>query len=358
MAATSETISYNALFTSTLMNYNSTLVDNISKTNVLMYKLMKDEEDGYVPAAGGGLGARMQVNLMYGFNNAEPYADYDILDYVPVDSVTAAFWDWRQFATTVQISRIEERKNSGKAAIFSLLKTKMKQGTIGIQEKFGKAMLQGNAITTNTAGQTEVSYKNPSTGRAFIDPLGLLVIKDPTSSTTIGDINQSSETWWRNLILNDGSSSYAGFLFNMDDLWTQLTEGPGGPPNLMLCDRRTYLYYNACLRSQNRFVDYKKAGFPFEATSFHGEALTWDVFLPNVSARTTTQSNTQGSLYMLNTKFIQIQYDPETNFMNDDFQKVPDQDARGCKILWYGAWGVSQRRKQGIQFDIDTTPTA
>jgi hypothetical protein len=358
MAATAETINYDAVFTSTLMNYNETLVDNISKTNVLLYRLMKEGEDGYVPAGGGGLGARKQVNLMYGLGSAEPYADYDTIDTAPTDGITAGFWDWRQLATTIQISRIEERKNAGKFAIFKLLKAKTKQATITIQEKFARAMMQGNGVNSAVAGQIETNYTNPSTGRKFIDPLPLLVKKDPTTSTTIGDINQSTETWWRNIAITDGSSNFAGFLFNLDDLYTQLTEGPGGPPTLVITDRRTYLYYMAACRSQFRQLDYKKANFPFDAAAFHGHPLTWDVFMPNVSTGLVAQVTTQGTLYMLSPQFIEIEYDPETNFMNTDFVTPPDQDAKSSKLLWYGAWGVSQRRKQGVLFDIDTTPTS
>lgn len=356
MAATAETINYDAVFTSTLFNYNEQLVDNISKTNIYLYRLMKEEEDGYVPVE-GGLGTRAQINLMYGLGAAEPYADYDVLDSSPTDGITAAFFDWRQLATTVQISRIEERKNSGKFAIFKLLKAKIKQATITIQEKLAKTIMQGQAINDNTAGNIEVSYKNPQTNRAFLDPLPLLVKNTPATGT-IGDINAANETWWRNISITDGSSTFAGFLFNLDDLYTQLTEGPGGPPDLVLTDRRTYLYYGSALRSQNRFVDYKKANFPFDAYAFHGNPLYWDVFMPNWSARTTTQSNTQGTALMLSTKFLQIQYDPETNFMSTEFVTPPDQDAKVSKVLWYGAHLTSQRRKQGVLLDIDTTPVA
>lgn len=357
MAATAQTINYNSLFTSTLMNYNSTLVDNISKTMLLLYHLMKERDDGYVPA-GDGLGAKKQVNLMYGLNGAEPYADYDIIETAPIDGVTAAFWDWRQLATTVQISRIEERKNAGKAAIFKMLKTKLKQATLGIQERFERMAVQGNGVNSSTAGQTETPYLNPSSGRSFIDPLGLLVKKDPTTSTTIGEINQSTETWWRNLSAESTATTYAGWLMELDDLYTQVLEGPGGGPTLFLSDRRTYLFYNAALRVQNRFIDYKKAGFPFEATSFHGHPFTWITYMPNVEDRDITQENAKGSLYMLSPQFIELEYDPETNFMNTPFERADRQDARKSDILWYGAWGTSQRRKQAVMWGIDTTIVA
>lgn len=356
MAATQQTINYDAVFTGTLNNYNATLVDQISKTNLLLYTLMKEREDGYVPADGGGLGVKKQINLMYGLGSAEPYADFDIIDTVPVDGITAAFFDWRQLATTCQISRMEERKNSGKHAIFKLLKSRMKQSTITIQEKMARTMMQGNGITT--ANQITTRYKNPATQREFIEPIASLVRKDPTTSTTIGEINQSTETWWRNISVESTATNYNGFLFELDDVYTQLTEGPGGPPSLLLSDRRTYLFGMAALRQFHRNMEYKKANYPFDAIAFHGHPWMFDTYMPNWEDGSTALVSTKGSLLMLSPQFIEIEYDPETNFMNTPFETREDQDARSCKILWYGAWGVSKRNKQGVLWGVDTTITS
>jgi hypothetical protein len=354
LAATQQTFNYDAVYTTTLINHNKTLVDNISQSNLILYTLMKDREDGYVPIE-GGLGVKAQIALMYGLGSAEPYSDYDIIDTSPVDGMTSAFWDWRQLATTVQISRMEEQKNSGEAAVIRLLKGKIKQATITIQEKFSRALMQGQGITDGTSITSP--YQNPSTGKLFLDPLPLMVKFDPTTGL-VGSIDPATETWWRNQIMNDASASYAAFLYNLDDLYNRCVEHPGGKPNLHVTDRRSYQLYVAALRSQNRFVEYGKADIPFETVLFHGSPVTWDTYMVDAAGGSTTQSTTSGTWYMLNMKFLQIQYDPDTNFMNTPFQTPPDQDARVSKILWYGAFLQSQRRKQGVQGSIDTTIAA
>jgi len=61
---------------------------------------------------------------------------------------------------------------------------------------------------------------------------------------------------------------------------------------------------------------------------------------------------------MLNTKFWGVRVDKETNFAPTPFIKPENQDAKTAHILWLGAIGLSNRRKQGIMGKIDETIAA
>jgi hypothetical protein len=61
---------------------------------------------------------------------------------------------------------------------------------------------------------------------------------------------------------------------------------------------------------------------------------------------------------MLNTKFWGVRVDKETNFAPTPFIKPENQDAKTAHILWLGALGVSNRRKQGVGGKIDETIAA
>src|SRR5215831_32369 len=144
------TINYDSILSTSLFNYNSTLVDNISKSNALFYKI---QENGLYEDEDGGVA--IQVNLMYGLGTADWYNGYDTLNTDPMDGITAAFFDWRQMSVPITISRLEERKNSTSERILSLIESKIMQAEIGIKEKFSKALLQGSlasggsSLTTN-----------------------------------------------------------------------------------------------------------------------------------------------------------------------------------------------------------------
>lgn len=356
MAAATTTETWDALLTTTLKNYSKTLRDQISTANAFLFMMMKKQKEGYIAAPGGGLGHQMVLPLMYALTTADAYSKYDPLNTDPTDGMTSAIFDWRQMAVPITISRFEERQNSGEAKLIPLLQAKTKQAVLGIQELFGKALLQGNGPNLATAIQT--AYTSTANGALFIDPLAKLIDQDPTSAGTIGNINQVTETWWRNQKSASTQSSYAGFQQELRTLNANCSKGPGGPPNLHLADQNVYLYYEAALAAAHRNPSYQTADIPFENIGFKGKPVVWDEFVPSWDQGTTAQTTTSGTWIALNLEFLQIQYDPQTNFMNTPFVKPENQDARTAHILWYGAAGCSNRRKQGVLSAIDSTATA
>lgn len=135
-------------------------------------------------------------------------------------------------------------------------------------------------------------------------------------------------------------------------------KGVGGAHDINLTDQNTFELYEAALRNQNRYTDTRRADIPFDNLVFHGKPVVWDEFLPNWSGVTTTQSTTQGTWVMLNSQFIQVKYDSQTNFKTTPFIRPENQDAEVAHILWYGTVGVNNRRKHGVLSDIDTTLTS
>jgi len=353
--STESTRSYDALLSLTLANYRATLQDTISTSNSFFFTL-KERENGWRGVS--NLGERIEIPLMYEMGTADFFSGYDTLDVTPMDGITKAFFEWSQMAVPITISRIEERKNSGELALVGLLKSKTKQAVLGIQDLFGKALLQGNGPNSATAITTP--YTSATNGATAFDPLPKLVRMDPTSSAVIGNINQTTYSWWQNQIKNDASTTFAGFLKAMSQLYNLCSKGPGGSPDLFLCDRKVYELYEQAMWSKHNNPSYQKAGFPFDAMNFHGKPLVWDDFVPDVANATVTgiPVDASGTLYMLNTNFWDVTYDSETNFINTPFISPENQDAKVSHIMWYGATTVSNRRKQGVQFSIDTTITS
>ena len=347
MGATSLTLNYDAQLSTTLFNYRRKLEDAISTANAFLFFLMKRTKGGYKKLT--DLGDRMMMPLMYELGNADSYQGYDILNVQPADGITSAFYNWAQAAVPISISGLEEKKNRGEAKIIDLLESKTKQAELGLQEFFNKRMLQGAAGSTITTAYTSVIN-----GSQFIDPLPLQVMYSPTSSTLIGSINQSSNTWWRNQSTDfTGATTYAGFLKKLRTLRNNCSKGPGGPPNLFLATQGTEELYEAALAAAHRNPSYQVADIPFDNVAFYGKPLTWDEFVPDAASGTVTI--TKGSFYMLNTDFWGIKVDKETNFSPTPFIKPENQDAKTAHILWLGAMGCSNRRKQGVGGNIDET---
>ena len=351
-----ETRNWDALVSTTLTNARAALTDEISKTNALLFTLMKKQSGGYVGES--SLGDRLGLPLMYELGQADVYSGYDQLDVTPMDGITTAFFDWRQVAVPIAISRIEERKNSGEAKLIDLLKSKTKQALLGIQDLMGKMLMQGNG--PNSATDITTAYTSTTNGAYGIDPLPLLVKYDPTSSTVVGNINQSTYPWWRNQYTASIATTYAGFLTEMRHLYNNCSKGPGGGPNLTVADQNVYELYEAALAASHRNPSYQKADIPFDNVLFKGKPMVWDENVPDVANGTIASIPVaaSGTLYMLNTQFWQIRYDKETNWINTPFQRPENQDAKVSHIMWYGAAGISNRRKHGVMGSIGTAITS
>lgn len=351
MAPSQLTLDYDALLSTTLFNYHRTLVDNISKSNALIYHLMKKVEGGYKRV--DDIGDRMQIPLMYELGQADSYSGYDVLDTTPMDGITSAFWEWRQAAVPISISALEEKKNSGEARILSLLESKTKQAEMGITEFFNRRLLVGAGGASITT-----AYTSPMNGSVFIDPLPLLISGTPTASVVVGNINQNVHSWWQNKVMDGGATTYAIFLKKLRQLRKQCGRGPGGMPDLHILDEDVHTLYEVSLAAAHQNPSYQRADIPFDNILFYGAPAVYDEIVPNWKTGNETLVNTQGTWVMINTQFFQIKVHSGTDFAPTPFQKPENQDAKVSHILWLGGIGVSNRRKHGVFMAIDTTITS
>lgn len=355
MGATSETRTYDALLSTTLENWAKGLEDAITSSIFFYYALKRSKS--WVST--DPLGERAKFTLRYRNGNAQPYSRYDLQDTTPMDGITAAFWPWRQMSVPITIDRLSERQNAGQFAQLDLLEEKTNQAMDGIVETFDKAFLQGNGINSATAITT--AYTGTLTNAVFIDPLPLLVGQTPTAGTIgsiAANVSDNGVSWWANQKIASTDTNFASQLKSLTNLYNLCSKGIGGGPDMHLVDQNTAEWYEAALRSQNRFTEYQRADIPFDNVLFRRSPVVWDEFMPNWSGTTTVQSTTQGTWVMINSKFFQVKYDAQTNFSTTPFIKPENQDARTAQIQWYGAAGVTNRRKHGVDSDIDTTVTS
>src|SRR5580765_484872 len=158
-------LNLDSVFGTALAAYSKTLVDNISATNAFFHSLIKSEN--YESQDGGSY---LQTPLMYALSPMDSYDGYDTLDLSPTDGITDAIAQWRQLATPIAYSMKEVKLN--KQRIVDLVKSRIKQAELGIQEGFANALLFG---TSQAGGSLATPKTSAANGSLNIDPLGLLV---------------------------------------------------------------------------------------------------------------------------------------------------------------------------------------
>ncbi len=353
------TVNYDALLTTTLFAYKKTMFDNIFKSHAWLALLRKK---GAVMTQNGG--ERVALPLMYEGNSTfEAKGAYGVIDTTPQDGMTTAFYEWREIAGSISISRKEERQNSGESRILNLLEQKTMQAEMQMGETINDALVQGTVSGTTFVPTTG------SSGDLSLNPLGYFLRKDntanPASGGNIGNI-AASNAWWRHktAVLDSGSTdtgnsfalavtTYAGFKVALRRMYNFCGRGGGGFPDCVLTDQVSYETYVNALDTQVRYIDTDLGDMGFDSVKLLGATVTWDEQVPDIDNGTVAL--TAGSAFFINSKFYKLVIDSETDIVTTPFIEPENQTVRTAKVLFMGNVAVSNLRKHGVAYAISRT---
>ena len=298
---------FDNLLTTTLANYRSTLTDNVFTARPLTYKLM---EGGRIRMLNGG--TKIVEPLIYGQNSTVgSYSGYETLSLTPQEGISAAEFEWKQYAASIAISGIEEAKNNGEQEIINLLEAKIMQAEESMRESFNQMFF------ADGTGNSSKDWNG----------LGNLV----ESGNTVGGINSSTYSWWASKEDND---AVALSLADMSSLYNSVSVG-NDHPDLLLTTQTLFEKYEALLQPQLRYTDTKTADAGFQNLLFKAAPVMYDVHC------------TAGVFYMLNTKYLTLVGHSGKWFSQTPFISPEDVDARYALIMCYGNLTVRNRAKQG-----------
>jgi len=358
MGAVTLSRTYNARLTALLDKIRPVIESNITTSNAFFYKYKKSGNWKVVTE----LGDRLRVPLMYEFAPVDTFGanNVGVVDITPTDGQTPAFFDWARLASSITIGDFERAQNKG--AAIDLLKTKTEQAMSGLEDRFGRWLLQGQGVIDTTSIST--ARTSPINNSTFIEPIPLMIHKTPSStSIAIGQINQVNEPWWRNQAINMNVASYnatfAALLKGIDHLVNLCSMQAGSGPDIFIADMLGYEVICAALRVMLRFVDYEEVGFPFKSFRLNGAPFTFDQFVPDAtSPSTTVQAGAYSTVYAANTKYMGVSVYSGANFTPGEFVRAPNGAGESALIQWYGAHWCSRRDKQGVAYAIKNDLTS
>ncbi len=355
------TVNLDSLFGLSLAAYRRELIDNIGATNAFFYEVLRKElyegQDG---------GTYIQVPLMYGLQVADSYDGYDELSTVPVDGITDTIWQWRQCAAAIVYSMKEVKQNKQK--LVDLVKSRIKQAEMGLQEFFAQSLMWGSA---NQGGTLLTPYVSPINGSTSIEPIWEIISNTVTASTSVGNINQSTNNWWRNKYLASVATAYDAFLLEIDKIFNRASLGTGGKVKLGLMDETTYELFVHALYQKYRYTQTQvDEAYPFENVVYKGAHIVMDDKVPDLKngiVPTLTggagdpATLTNGTAAFINPEFFKMIYEEDSDFkmLEDDqgktFFKPVNGDSRVGHVAWMGNLTCTNRRKQGVMDTIGRT---
>jgi hypothetical protein len=300
---------FDALLSTTLANYRDQLTDNVFTARPLTYFL---QDKGRIRMLNGG--TKIVEPLIYGTNSTvASYSGYDSLSLTPQAGITAAEYDWKQYASTIAISGIEEAKNNGEQEIINLLEAKIMQAEESMREGFNQMFFADG------------------TGNSGKDWNGLGNIVE--ASGTVGGINRATagNEYWRSY---EENTATALTLAQMATAYNTVSVG-NDHPDMILTTQTLFEKYEALLVPNLRFTDTKTADAGFQNLLYKAAPVTYDVHC------------TAGVVYFLNSKYLTLVGHSGKWFAQTSFVQPENVDARYALILCYGNLTCRNAKKQG-----------
>jgi hypothetical protein len=305
----------------TLHNRRAEIVDNIFQGTPY---LMAMSRLGGTETADGGLelvrGLRLSKNTTAG-----SFTDYDLLDTTPQDNETSARFAPTGYYATISISWMEEKRNQGRAKLMDLLNVKTDDAGVSLRDQLNIGALASQ----------------PGSGSKDLNSMSELVDNDPSGAlprgtTSIGNIDGTAQTWWR----NTGTSGGAFAVADMNTIFNTISDGHDFP-TFMMTDQTTYEYYENSQVGQIRYQDTRVADAGFPTLQYKNTPIMWD-----------PQIGVAGAIYFVNTKYTKLVTYANADFVTTDFVEPDNQAAKVAKILWMGQQVVTNRRRNGVLHSI------
>lgn len=310
---------FDTLTSTTLINYKKTMTDNIFTANPLFYWL-KEKNQMKTDNTGG---SKIAVPLMYGMNStAKSYNGYDVIDVIPQEGLSAAEYEWKQYAVGISISGREEFQNSGEGRLINLLEAKIKQAELTLVDLFAADIMKASPGTDDLVSIPVVC---PSTGYGALGNI---------TSTA------SANVWWSCYDTTAASTSvtYDNLIPKTFDVLLNTAKG-NDRCDLGIMPSAVYLGLEKTLTATINFVpglqNKKAVDVGYDNYRIKGCTIMYD------------ENCTSGTAYFLNTKYIQLVTGAGKDFVNTPWIKPDNGDYKTCHILWYGNLVCSNRARQG-----------
>ena len=308
---------FTEIVTTTLAGYSKTLADNVTNSNALLRHI---DEKGNKQIA---TGRTIVQELEYASNStAKWYSGYEVLDTSTSNVFTAAEFNYKQLAGNVVISGLEQVENSGKEAIFNLLKSRVRN----LEKTLKNTMATGlYADGTGTDGK-ELG--------------GLQLIVAGTNTNTVGGINAGTYTFWKNQVYDfsvagGGAASATTIQTAMNTLWLSTTRG-ADHPDVIVADTNYFQFYWSSLQTNQRFTSDDSASAGFMNLMFMDAPVYYDDQCPS------------NKMYMLNSDYLFLRPAQGREFSPLGEKASVNQDAMVLPVVWAGNMTCSNRARQGI----------
>jgi len=292
----------------TLADYQKRLVDNIYNSNVV---LRLSNESGVKKMIDGG-GSIVESLIEAEQDDGGFYLGADILNNTQKDTLATIEYRWQNVYEPIQITRDEERQNSGDVhKILPLVGTKVTLSQKAIDKRMDQAL------------STPVGAAN-----------NLNDLETIVNTGTLGSIGGATDTFWQATVTASGAFATQGL--------TDMTTNYYLVSSSSIEDNPTHI-----LTTKTIFQKYEQTRLPLERIS-NGN-LSANAGFRNLTFKGIPviygNQIASGLMFGLNFNYLPLWVDTATDFITTDFIVPTNQTVKVAYILWRGNFGTNNRRR-------------
>jgi len=352
---------YDSLIASTTKKFKKGFVDQIIRDNFIFCALAgkdlaptiygSEAREGKAEFSNGlkfeNGGEKIFFPLMYAKNaTVAGYSGYDVLDTTHAERFTAAEYNWRSVAGSINLDYETIDKNHGDdVKLFDYVEAQLNNLKASLQDQFSTYFLSPKAAGTKL-------------------PLGLMDLipdtntADPTSGAVGGvTVNSGANTWWRNQTLDHASAAFGTDqtgtgMKNIRKLLRDVRFGKQSA-KVLLAGEIAYEKTENALVGIQRSIMGKDAqamvNAGFEVLQVHGVPMVLEKL---IDTERTAASLTGSAIYALNFNFLKV-YAMKHRFF--EFSKVlqpTDMDTMVQHCITRLQFATNGRRYQGVMHSI------
>ena len=303
-----------AVLNTTLADYRQRNTDNVYNENVLLNVLnarCKESIDGGLTV--------VEPLVEKEQNNGGFYIGDDALATTQSNTQTMVEYQWQNAYEPIQITRDEERQNSGDShKILNLMAVKTQASEKAIAKRIEQAL----------------SYPVAGAGK-------LIDLETLVGTGTLGSIAGAVDTFWQATATTSGAFASQGLSDMTTAFYAVSSSADMDSPNLILTNKTIFKKYEDTRVPLERISNGNlAANAGFKSLTFKGEPVVYGNFIRS------------GKLFLLNLNYIKFYVDSATDFIITDFKEPVNQTAKVAYVLWRGQMGTNNRRRQAVLSSI------
>jgi len=296
------------VLSTSLADYQKRLVDNIYNNTVIL-KLAN--EAGNKKMINGGVSI-VETLIRDKQNAGGFYLGADVLNNTQVNSTTLLEYKWQNAYEPIQITRDEERQNSGDIhKIIDLVGTKISLSERAINDRMDQAL------------STPVGEAN-----------NLIDLETLVNTGTLGTIAGASNSFWQSTVTASGAFATQGLSDMTTATYAVSSSATVDNPTHYLTTKAIFQKFEQTRlpleRIQNGTLS---ANAGFTNLTFKGKPIIYGNYISG------------GLMFGLNMNYIYLAVDSETDFVTTPFISPTNQTIKVAYILWRGNLLTNNRRR-------------